>query len=146
MTGQISHDPDEALKERERYVRAYNNTMVRIWKEKLSYLDVIDTGSLYNSVVGVSMNADSKFTSVSLQQEFSEYGIYQERGTGKNTRKGNPGDIGHENRRKKKKWMMRKHFASMFNLREFMADSLGKQTCLAITNALEKDPTISRGF
>ena len=119
--------------------------MVKIWKEKLQLLSVIDTGRLYNSVIGVSMTADQKFTSVTLQQEFCEYGIYVERGTGSNTPKGNPGDIGRENRRKKKPWMMRKHLASIFNLQEFMADSLGKQTCLAVSNALDRTPTVTKG-
>lgn len=144
MTGPNFRNNDDALHEREQYVRAYNTTMVKIWKEKLQLLGVIDTGRLYNSVMGVSMTADANFTSVSLQQEFCEYGVYVERGTGSNTPKGNPGDIGHENRRKKKPWMMRKHLASMFNLRDFMADSLGKQICLAVTNALDKSPTVTK--
>lgn len=142
MTGQTS--PDDALRERENYVRAFNNTMVKIWKEKLTLLKVIDSGRLYNSVVGVSLTADQKFTTISLEQRFNEYGIYQERGTGSNTPRGNPGDIGRPNRRVKKPWMVRKHLASMYNLREFMADSLGKQICLAVTNALDKNPTIAK--
>ena len=145
MTGQTSRDPQEALRERERFVRAYNATMVKIWKEKLQLLGVIDTGRLYNSVIGVSMTADDRFSTVSLKQEFSEYGIYVERGTGRNTPKGNPGDIGKPNPRVKKKWMTRKYLASMFNLQEFMADSLGKQICLAVTNVLDREPTLSKG-
>ena len=145
MTGQKFRSVDDALHEREQYVRAFNNTMVKIWKEKLQLLNVIDTGHLYNSVVGVSLTADQKFSSVTLKQEFCEYGIYVERGTGSNTPKGNPGDIGRENRRKKRPWMTRKYLASMFNLREFMADSLGKQICLAVTNALDRNPTVNNG-
>lgn len=144
MTGQTPHSEEDALQKRERYIRAFNSTMVRIWKEKLILLGVVDSGRLYNSVVGVSLDADSKFTAVTLKQEFQEYGIYAERGTGRNTPKGNPGDIGRPNPRKKRKWMTRKYLASMFNLREFMADNLGQQICLAVTNALERNPTISK--
>ncbi|MCM1490704.1 MAG: hypothetical protein NC095_07755 [Muribaculum sp.] len=114
--------------------------MVNIWKEKITLLDAFDRGRLYGSVVGVSVSMDEKITSVSLQQEFNEYGIYVERGTGRNTPRGNSGDIGRDNPRKKKPWMTRKYLASMFNLREFMADSLGMEICLAMTNALEKVP------
>ena len=144
MNGRNYRDPDEAQRDRERYVRAFNSTMVRIWKEKIQLLGVMDTGRLYNAVVGVSMNADDKFTSVTLKQEFSEYGIYAERGTGKNTPKGNPGDIGRPNPRKKRPWMTRKRLASMFNIQEFMADNLGMQTCLAVSKVLEK-PSSSSG-
>lgn len=143
MTGQQNLKPEDALHERERYVKAFNDTMVKIWREKLTLLGVIDTGRLYNSVVGVSLDADSKFVSVTLKQEFQEYGIYAERGTGRNTPKGNPGDIGRPNPRKKRPWMTRKHLASMFNLREFMADNLGQQICLAVSNALDKEPTLT---
>lgn len=109
-------------------------------------LGAIDRGALYNSVVGVSVAMDSKVTSVTLHQEFSEYGFYVERGTGSNTPRGNSGDIGRENPRKKKPWMTRKYLASMFNLREFMADSLGVETCLSLTNALERIPDTAFKF
>lgn len=145
MSGRLPLSEKEALDERERYVRAFNDTMVRIWREKITLLGVLDSGRLYNSVVGVSLTADSKFTSVSLKQEFQEYGLYAERGTGRNTPKGNPGDIGRPNPRKKRPWMTRKHLASMFNLQEFFADNLGQQMCLAITNVLDKTPTLSNG-
>lgn len=139
MTSQSTSDPRA---ERERYIRAFNDTMVRIWKEKIQMLAVIDSGRLYNSVVGVSVNADQKITSVELSQQFAVYGVYQERGTGSNTPKGNPGDIGGANRRVKKPWFTRKHLASMFNIREFFADSLGQEACTVISNALDKDPQI----
>lgn len=144
-TGQKPLNERDALKERESYVRAFNDTMVRIWKEKLQLLGVIDSGRLYNSVIGVSMTADERFSSITLKQEFAEYGLYAERGTGSNTPKGNPGDIGRPNTRRKRPWMTRKHLASMFNLQEFMADSLGQQMCLAVSNVFDKNQNNSRG-
>lgn len=120
--------------------------MVNIWKEKIALLHAIDRGRLYGSVTGVSLTMDEKVTSVTLQQAFNEYGVYVERGTGSNTPRGNPGDIGRENRRKKKTWMTRKYLASMYNIREFMADSLGQQACLSITNALNKIPDTKVDF
>lgn len=130
----------EAISQRESYVRAFNTTMVNIWKEKITLLGAIDRGRLYGSVVGISLSMDEKVTSVTLSQEFNEYGVYVERGTGRNTPRGNNGDIGRPNPRVKKPWMTRKYLASMFNLREFMADSLGMEICLAMTNALERIP------
>ena len=139
MIGRSNLSEQDAIKEREAYVRAFNNTMVRIWREKISMLNnpPIDTGALYDSIKGVQMTIhDNKITSVTLKQEFLEYGIYVERGTGSNTPIGNPGDIGKNNARRKKPWMIKKHYASLFNLQEFFADSLGESSCLAISNIL----------
>lgn len=101
---------------------------------------MVDTGSLYRSVAEVSLTKDDKVVAVTFRQEFNEYGHYVERASGRNTPRGNPGDIGRGNPRKKKPWFSRKYFASMFNVREFMADNLGMETCLAITDALERVP------
>lgn len=75
----------KAQSEREKYVRAFNLTMIKIWREQIILLGAIDTGALYRSVVAVGMNADGKFTSVSLSQKFNLYGLYVDYGTGSNT-------------------------------------------------------------
>lgn len=133
------NDPKFAQQEREKYVRAFNATMIKIWREQISLLGVIDTGALYRSVLAVSMRADGKYTSISLSQSFKTYGLFVDWGTGRNTPRGNPGDIGKANGRKRKRWFSRKYFASVMNIQEFMADSLGKQCCLAVSNALNTD-------
>ena len=46
-------DSQSALSERERYVKAFNATMVQIWREQINLLGVIDTGALYRSVMAV---------------------------------------------------------------------------------------------
>lgn len=38
----------EQVEARRKYVRAFNATMVKIWREQISLLGVIDTGALYN--------------------------------------------------------------------------------------------------
>lgn len=38
-----------ALREREKFVTAFNETMLKIWKEQMTLLDVIDTGALLTS-------------------------------------------------------------------------------------------------
>lgn len=129
-------DTEQRLKERERYLKAFNDTMVQIWKEKIVLLDAMDSGSLLNSVVGVRMTADGKFLSVELEQQFLEYGIYVDAGTGRETSKGNPGDIGRDKVRKAKPWFFKKHLASLYNLREFMAENIGQEAADAISNAL----------
>lgn len=127
--------------ERAKYVRAFNATMIKIWREQQTLLGTIDTGALYRSTVAVGMTADGKFTTVTLSQSFRTYGIFVDYGTGSNTPRGNSGDLGagFTNKRKRKRWFSRKYFASVMNIQEFFADNLGRDCCLAIANALNPD-------
>ena len=139
----------EQLEARRKYVRAFNATMVKIWREQISLLGVVDTGALYRSTVGVSLTADGKFIDITLSQAFNTYGLFVDYGTGSNTPRGNSGDIGRENKRlspsgafvrkNRKRWFSRKYFASVMNIQEFYADSLGQEFCRAIFNALNPD-------
>lgn len=135
---------ERTLEERRKYVAAFNSTMIKIWKEQITLLGVIDTGALYRSVVAMGATADGKYTSVTLRQAFNEYGLYVDYGTGSNTRRGNPGDIGMDNRRKRKRWFSRKYYASVMNIRDFFADNLGRQCTDIVSNALTRN--LSRRF
>ena len=114
--------------------------MVKIWREQISLLGVVDTGALYRSTVGVSLTADGKFIDISLSQAFNTYGLFVDYGMGRNAPRGNPGDIGKANgrlspsgafvRKKRKRWFSRKYFASVMNIHEFYADSLGQEGVL----------------
>ena len=140
----MSGTSDKAFQERQKYVQAFNSTMIKIWREQIALLGVVDTGALYRSTVAVSMTADGKFTSVSLAQKFNLYGIYADYGVGSNTPRGNPGDLGRDNKRKRRRWFSRKYFASVMNIREFFADNLGKDLADTISNALS--PDVARRF
>lgn len=135
---------DKAMLERQKYVQAFNTTMLKIWREQIILLGAIDTGALYRSVLAVGLKADGKYTSVSLSQKFNLYGLYVDYGTGSNTPRGNPSDIGKANARKRKRWFSRKYFASVMNIREFFADNLGKDLADTVSNALTRD--LSRRF
>lgn len=132
------------LEERRKYVAAFNSTMIKIWKEQIALLNVIDTGALYRSVVAMGATADGKYTYVTLSQSFNQYGLYVDFGTGRNTPRGNPGDIGRDNPRRRRKWFSRKYYASVMNIREFFADNLGRECCNVVSNALTRD--LSRRF
>ena len=134
---QTSGTTQQSIEARRKYVRAFNATMVKIWREQIALLGVIDTGALYRSTVGISMTADGKFIDITLEQAFNTYGLFVDYGTGRNTPRGNPGDIGKANGRKR--WFSRKYFASVMNIQEFYADSLGQELCRAISNALNPD-------
>lgn len=117
----------QAQDEREKYVMAFNDTMLKIWQEQITLLGVIDTHSLLRSPIALPVRTDGRFFEVGLSQAFLEYGLWQDYGTGKETPRGNSGDLGHEKVRGRRRWFSRKYYASVMNIKEFFADNLGRQ-------------------
>jgi len=117
----------QAQQEREKYVLAFNDTMLKIWQEQITLLDVIDTRSLLRSPMAFPVRADGRFFEVGLSQAFLEYGLWQDYGTGKETPRGNSGDIGREKKRKRRRWFSKKYYSSVMNIRDFFADNLGRE-------------------
>lgn len=128
----------EALIERQKYVHAFNDTMLKIWRERITLLGVVDTGRLLASPKSIAMRADGTYSEIQLSQSFLEYGIWQDYGTGKEVPRGNPGDIGREKKRKRRKWFSPKYYASVMNIKEFMAENLGKQFLGIVSNTFDK--------
>ena len=126
-----------ALREREKFVTAFNETMLKIWKEQMTLLDVIDTGALLASPKALPLRADGRFLELGLSQSFLEYGLWQDFGTGKEIPRGNNGDIGRERKRKKKPWFSRKYYASVMNLRDFLADNMAKEFVGVVAQSLD---------
>lgn len=127
----------QSIEERAKYVRAFNDTMIKIWKEQITLLNVIDTQRLLRSPIAIGMNADGKFSEVRLSQAFLEYGLWQDYGTGKEVPRGNSGDLGRPKVRKERHWFSRKYYMSVMNIKEFMADFLGRQFQGIISDALD---------
>lgn len=130
---------DNALEQRRKYVLAFNATMIQIWKERIQLLGVIDTGQLLSSLNGLQVveNSEGKFLDFSLSQEFREYGIWQDKGVGKETYRGNDGDIGRDKVREARPWFSPKYYASVLNLRDFISDNVGLEALNIISNALD---------
>ena len=128
---------EQALQERQKYVAAFNDTMIKIWKERITLLDVIDTKTLLNSPISLGYKADGKLVDVHLTQAFREYGLWQYYGTGRETPRGNPGDIGRAKVRQRRRWFSIKYYASFMNIKEFYADNLGKEFIGIINEALD---------
>ena len=126
-----------AQQEREKYVLAFNDTMLKIWREQITLLDVIDTGRLLRSPKSVAVRADGRFIEATLSQGFLEYGLWQDFGTGKEIPRGNSGDIGREKKRVAKKWFSKKYYASVMNIRDFMADSIGQEFVGLVARAID---------
>ena len=128
----------QAQQEREKYVLAFNDTMIKIWQEQITLLDVIDTRSLLRSPIALPVRADSRFFEVGLSQAFLEYGLWQDYGTGKETPRGNSGDIGREKKRKRRRWFSKKYYSSVMNIRDFFADNLGREFQGIISDAFDR--------
>ena len=128
---------EKALQERQKYVAAFNDTMIKIWKERIILLDVIDTKTLLHSPISLGYKADGKLVDVHLSQAFREYGLWQDYGTGRETPRGNPGDIGRTKVRQRRRWFSIKYYASFMNIKEFYADNLGKEFVGIINEALD---------
>ena len=140
MNGANRITEQQAIDARQKYVTAFNDTMIRIWKEKITLLNVIDTGRLLHSVpIVLAMRADGRFFEVTLTQSFLEYGLWQDYGTGRETPRGNPGDIGRTKVRQRRKWFSTKYYASVMNIKEIYEENLGSQFCGLISSALSKD-------
>lgn len=135
MTG---NEQQTKIEERRKFISAFNDTMIRIWQEQITLLGVIDTGMLLNSLGAISTRMDNTATEAELSQGFREYGLWQNYGTGRETPRGNSGDIGRAKVRKKRVWFSRKYFASVFNIRDFLAISIGEEFCGVISNMFDK--------
>lgn len=147
-------DTPDAIAAREKYVAAWNKTMVDIWREKIHKLGVIDTQHLYNSLIAITADHDDRFHSIELQQSFPEYGLWQDLGVGRELPHANSGRVdsrdpayrrehGLDKPRKRgpgwgggytsgqprqpRRWFSIKHYASVMALRDFYAESLGDE-------------------
>lgn len=137
MSGTTNDAEQRAFSEREKFVTAFNETMLKIWKEQITLLDVIDTGALLASPKSLPLRADGRFMELGLSQSFLDYGLWQNFGTGKEIPRGNNGDIGRERKRKKKPWFSRKYYASVMNLRDFLADNMAKEFVGVVAQSLD---------
>ena len=84
------------------------------------------------------LRADGRFMEVGLSQSFLEYGLWQDYGTGRETPRGNSGDLGRAKRRQRRRWFSRKYYASVMNLKEFLEENIGREFCGIVSSALSK--------
>lgn len=128
----------QAIETREKYVRAWNEMMLDIWKERITLLDVRDTDSLLRSPLAMPVQADGRFFELSLTQNFLEYGLWQDYGVGAETPRGNSGDIGRTKVRKRRPWFSKAYYASVMNLKDFLAESVGREFQGLIADAFQR--------
>ncbi len=67
--------------------------------------------------------------SIAEREQIMQYGLWQDYGTGRETPRGNSGDIGRTKRRKRRRWFSRKYYASVMRLKEFYEENIGRTFC-----------------
>lgn len=159
-------DRTDSVAERQKYVEAWNKTMVDIWHERIKLLGVYDSGALWRSPVALKVRADGRFFDITLSQKFLEYGLWQNLGTGREIPHGNAGNaqcLDPEYRKEHKldkprkrgpkwgggytsgnprtpqRWFSPKYYSSSLNLRDFMAESLADEFKGMFCSALDSD-------
>ena len=136
---------------RKQYTEAWNDTMVKIWRERIIKLGVFETPRrktrasaphLLDSLRLFPVRHDDKYMELTMHYTFPEYGIFQDRGVGREKARGNSGDIdlftkGNKERkfRKPRPWFSVKWYASCMNLKEFMSRAIGDHFVGIMTTA-----------
>lgn len=114
------------MNDREQYLRSWSQVMVNIWVEKMAAYKIFDTGSLVESVKAFPIKEIGSFKEV-IEHTFNMYGVYVEKGTGKEISKGNDGDLGFHPERKPRPWLNKKFYYYCMKLAEKMAEIEGKE-------------------
>ncbi len=147
-------DEIRTIESRAKYVEAWNTTMTQIWQERILKLGVFESPRrlsrasephLYDSLRYFPVAHDDRYMELTMHFSFPEYGIFQDRGTGREKWLGNPGDIGDYTKsgrerkfRDRRPWFSVKWYASCMNIKEFMAQSVGSQFVGSVSAALEE--------
>ena len=139
--------PAATDEDRKKYQEAWAEMMIKIWREKIERLHVIDTYSLHQQM---QENVISSTDTVStIQHKFLEYGIYQDLGVGNGYSKDNGGNLeildpvyrAEHNLgepRKPRVWFSRAYFASIMVLKEQMAYMYGEEFCGLLVDKIEE--------
>lgn len=130
---------DHVYTQRKRYCDAWNETMIEIWKDRIALLGVYDSGALMSSIMSMKYVSADDYTEVQMQFGFLQYGVWQDLGTGREVARGNPGDIGRAKVRERRQWFSKAFYSSVLNIRNFMADNIGREFAGIVSNGLTTD-------
>lgn len=140
------------MESRRLYVEAWNETMLKIWQERILLLGVFESPRrpwrngeqhLLDSLRCLPVAHDGRYYELTLSHQFLEYGVYQDLGTGREKPRGNGGDIGATRKdgtprkiRQPRRWFSVKYYTSVMNLKDFLAESIGRDFIGILADAL----------
>jgi len=76
--------------------------------------------------------------SIAEREQIMQYGLWQEYGSGRETPRGNSGDLGRAKNRQRRRWFSRKYYASVMRLKEFYEENIGRSFCGIISDFAKK--------
>lgn len=121
---------ENIARDREKYLDAWAETMITIWKDRIRSLNIGDTHDLYTSF-SRELLRQSGGDVAKIRHGFNYYGSFVDMGVGSGVRLE---DAGHDWKRRPKPWFNKKYYASVMSLREMMAELYGEEfTRICIT-------------
>lgn len=120
---------------KEQFYAAWADVVVKMWMGKIVMLDVWDEGTLYDSFRNHVLNQSGGNVEL-IRFIFRQYGIYADMGVGRDTPKGNEGDIGKDKKREEKPWYSSVFYREVHKLAEFQAHHYGKTALWSVKQQL----------
>ncbi len=114
-------------------IAAWADIVLKIWKQKLTELQIYESGDLYSSLL-TTLLASSGDNVTRIDFSFKLYGIFVDMGVGREIFAGNPGDV--PTIRKRKEWYSRIFYREVMRLKEILAEKYGAQVSEQVVNAL----------
>lgn len=125
-------------------IAAWADVMVKMWRDRITELPVVDTWELYNSfIMHIIKQAGGDLSKI--EWAFKQYGIYQDMGVGRETGRGNSGSLktgltiganGKQKlKREQKPWYSKTFYREVMKLKEYMAFWYAGQSKLIISEA-----------
>lgn len=122
--------------DREKYLESWTQMMITIWQEKMMKYRINDTGALYDSLrahIEKSTGGDV----AKIEHFFNFYGIYVDRGTGREFSRDNGGDLGFTPTRESRPWFNPQFYYFTMRLAEKMAEFSGEEYVYIIKKVIE---------
>ncbi len=109
--------------------------VMKLFRRKILEMEVWETGSLYNSLVyHVITQANGDVARIEFF--FNYYGRFVNRGHGRDIWIGNPGDVGHDVRRKPKPWYSKVFYGNLNDLARLVAQKYGEEAAKGIASIM----------
>ena len=77
--------------------------------------------------------------SIAECEQIIQFGLWQDYSTGRETPRGNSGDLGRAKKRQCRRWSSRKYYASVMNLKEFYEENIGRDFCGIISDFAKRN-------
>lgn len=119
----------------DKWIKGWTKFMIEIWKEKINQVGARDTDALFHSVDNFKMEGNKD--SFEITHSFLDYGLFVDRGVGKEFKKGNGGDLGFYPTREARKWFSIKYYASFMNLKEYLEKAYADNFVMMMKETLE---------